>query len=587
MDAAVHRLVLKFLNEAVRPDDLRFGKPTSVHVHPNDPHPEHHAKDEDHKRHEIIKAAAAKEIMEFRETRYPLGFRHWRELLELKNFRFEILDRLVSLFSSSVMGQWNEFPQDIPQRGPGGISGVVHAALLKSGQVLFITADETTLLWDPEDPTPSTWEDPVNQPHTMPNGYSQLCGHHVQLSDSNGSLLSVGGGGYGPNALAKAGYIFDPVAKQWRRSANDMVNHKWYPTAVSLGGKKVLVASGRNTTDDMEIFDENSETFSPIAGDDRTFPNIYPGLHILPNNAIFYSRTGFGTAGAGPGGTSYDDDTVNPMQLEGKRPAYFTFNPGYTGGTWQKITTSPINRTKGMSVVLNSPTPPYVRVLVVGGADAASNDTYEIFDASTLTPAASFDPWQPVPDGENRSLCSLVLLPDGNVFVCGGISSTNSPCTMFDPQTNTWSAKANLPSARQYHSVAILLPSGKVMMAGWYNTKIEIYSPPYLFKGARPQITTAPSLVHHGAAFSIESPQAATIAKVVFVRPMAVTHQTDSEQRVIDVLPLIYDPMTPTTINLTAPDGGHPHPMAPRGHYMMFAIDINGIPSVAEWIYLH
>ncbi|MHC4952531.1 MAG: galactose oxidase-like domain-containing protein [Planctomycetota bacterium] len=463
----------------------------------------------------------------------------------------------------------------------------MHAALLKSGQVLFITADETTLLWDPEDPTPSTWEDPVNQPHTMPNGYSQLCGHHVQLSDSNGSLLSVGGGGYGPNALAKAGYIFDPVAKQWRRSANDMVNHKWYPTAVSLGGKKVLVASGRNTTDDMEIFDENSETFSPIAGDDRTFPNIYPGLHILPNNAIFYSRTGFGTAGAGPGGTSYDDDTVNPMQLEGKRPAYFTFNPGYTGGTWQKITTSPINRTKGMSVVLNSPTPPYVRVLVVGGADAASNDTYEIFDASTLTPAASFDPWQPVPDGENRSLCSLVLLPDGNVFVCGGISSTNSPCTMFDPQTNTWSAKANLPSARQYHSVAILLPSGKVMMAGWYNTKIEIYSPPYLFKGARPQITTAPSLVHHGAAFSIESPQAATIAKVVFVRPMAVTHQTDSEQRVIDVLPLIYDPMTPTTINLTAPDGGHPHPMAPRGHYMMFAIDINGIPSVAEWIYLH
>ena len=76
--------------------------------------------------------------------------------------------------------------------------------------------------------------------------------------------------------------------------------------------------------------------------------------------------------------------------------------------------------------------------------------------------------------------------------------------------------------------------------------------------------------------------------KVVFVRPMAVTHQTDSDQKVIELLPFIHDHVNPTRIRLRAPDGGgHPHPMAPRGNYIMFAIDINGVPSVAKWIYLH
>jgi hypothetical protein len=583
---SVHRLMLQFLNEAVRAEDLMYGMPTRTHVHPSEVHPEHHDR---HKPHEIIKSEVAKKIIEFREWKYPLGFRHWRELLEIRDFHLGYLDDLISQFSNAVIGQWNDFPVDIPRRGDGTMDGVVHAILLKTGKVLFITADQTTLLWNPEDTSPATFENPSNQPHTMPGGYSQICGHHTQLSDSKGSVLSVGGGGYGPNPIAKAGYIFDPETQTWHRTANDMVQNKWYPTAVSLAETgKVLIASGKSNDGDMELFDEYSETFQPITGDDMIFPNLYPGLHILPQGRIFYSRTGFGTAGAGPGGTAIDDPTVSPNFLEGKRPAYFTFNAAYTGGTWQKITQSPVNRVKGMSVMLLRSTAPYVRILVLGGVDNLTNDTYEIFDASILTPASAFGPPEPVPDGQHRTLCSGVLLPDGNLFVCGGIASVNSPCTQFNNETNTWSAMASLPSIRDYHSTAILLPSGKVMMAGWMNAKIEVYSPPYLFKGPRPEITSAPSLVHHNAEFIIESPQAASLVKVVFVRPMAVTHQTDSEQRVIEVLPFIHDHVNPTQIKLRAPDGGgHPHPMAPRGHYMMFAIDVNGVPSVAKWIYLH
>jgi hypothetical protein len=57
---------------------------------------------------------------------------------------------------------------------------------------------------------------------------------------------------------------------------------------------------------------------------------------------------------------------------------------------------------------------------------------------------------------------------------------------------------------------------------------------------------------------------------------------------VIELLPFAHDAMNPNRINLRAPNGGgHPHPMAPRGNYMMFAINNLGVPSVASWIYLH
>lgn len=74
---------------------------------------------------------------------------------------------------------------------------------------------------------------------------------------------------------------------------------------------------------------------------------------------------------------------------------------------------------------------------------------------------------------------------------------------------------------------------------------IEVLSPPYRFNpdgsptsrpriltinGAEPTRVTTPT-VDHGSTFTIETPEAADIAKVVLVRPMAVTHQTDTERR--------------------------------------------------------
>ncbi len=84
----------------------------------------------------------------------------------------------------------------------------------------------------------------------------------------------------------------------------------------------------------------------------------------------------------------------------------------------------------------------------------------------------------------------------------------------------------------------------------------------------------------------ISSPEAETITKVVLVRPMAVTHQTDSEQKVIEMANR-HDHANPSQILVTAPNGLHPHSQAQKGYYMIFAVNAQGVPSEAKWIYLH
>jgi hypothetical protein len=577
----VHRRLLTLLNEAVRPEELVYEKQAAVPE--GEGAHEVHREEIERPRIQRMDPAVAKTIIDARGRHFPLGFRNVDEVVDVAGLEWANLDGLLHHLSEQFFGRWSVFAQAIPRRGPGGYDGVVHAAMLRTGQVLFITADETTVLWNPDDPTPATFEDPANQPHQIPDaasGYSVLCGGHSFLSD--GRLFVAGGGGYGPHHKAMWGYKFDPATKEWTRTAGNMAHHRWYPTVLTLGDKRiddsheVLVVCGHGAGD-MEIYDETTDAFTEVSsGDVKPFPNLYPGLHLLPNHTIFYSGTGWASAGPGGGPFTGDDQS-----------ATFSFT-GPATGVWTDIApvaSSKPDRTKGMSVLLLDNTAPYARVMAIGGSDPATNNTYELIDATAPSPTSNWTAPSPFPDGQRRSLASVVLLPDGTAFVCGGIQTPYSPCALFDPDAAMWSPMDALPSVRDYHSVALLLPTGQVMMAGWNNTSIEIFDPPYMFRGARPVISKAPSDVHFAQTFHIESPDAPSIDRVVLVRPMAVTHQTDTEQKVIE-LPIAHQG-NPKKVRVKAPHGGHPHSLAQQGYYMMFALDAAGVPSTAEWVYLH
>ena len=60
----------------------------------------------------------------------------------------------------------------------------------------------------------------------------------------------------------------------------------------------------------------------------------------------------------------------------------------------------------------------------------------------------------------------------------------------------------------------------------------EIYSPPYLFHGSRPTITSAPTSVAYGQSFFVGTPDAASISKVTLIALSSVTHGFNMGQRI-------------------------------------------------------
>jgi hypothetical protein len=134
---------------------------------------------------------------------------------------------------------------------------------------------------------------------------------------------------------------------------------------------------------------------------------------------------------------------------------------------------------------------------------------------------------------------------------------------------------------RTYHSTAVLIPDGRVISSGSdsgsQDQTYEIYSPPYLFNGARPTITSSPATLTYGQKFNIITPDASTITRVALVRPGATTHADDFDQRYVD---LTFKVGT-GGVQATAPANGN---YAPPGYYMLVIVNSSGVPSVMPFL---
>ena len=613
IDVKVHQRILRFVNAARRPEDLMWPPQKEIPLIDNKvmhgvraheaQHGVHEAPAKELKRGPLLKIELAKRVLEERERISPIyGFHHIRQLLEIKGLVARNLLTMLPVFSRAVKGEWEVlYTGLVPSETPIDIA---HAALLHTNRVLFIPesfSSRETLLWNPDDGDPTTAFRLLDGPTTGLTGVL-FCGGHSFLSD--GKLLVVGGGTSSAGTVEAWKFDPDPAAETWTQTAGnlspgdgDMEFLRWYPTTLTLGDDsgRVLVVDGRPSQ--MEIYDESTDSFSRVWGPggegdtsaDRSFPQLYPGLHLLRNGEVFFTRTG-------------NNNGTDPA-------AYFTFS-SRTTGQWTELTGVGVgeDRGRGMSVMLlgQQPADPD-RIMVFGGGDAATGATAGLID---VPPSAS--PWLSgdFPDEERRRSVNAVLLPDGTVFVSGGRPAGGTPvnggaCWLYDPSAGlgagAWSEMDELTDARQYHSVALLLPSGKVMTTGGSSQRIEVFSPPYLFNpdgtdATRPDITSFPDpdagqIVLHGSTFEIGTANPCDISSVVMVRPMAVTHQTDTEQKVIQ---LSFTPGT-TTLSVTAPDGrvypygaggGHTHAIAGRGYYMLFILNTAGVPSEAKFIRL-
>jgi len=194
-----------------------------------------------------------------------------------------------------------------------------------------------------------------------------------------------------------------------------------------------------------------------------------------------------------------------------------------------------------------------------------------------------------------RTYHTLTILPDGDVLVTGGGRTTDAvgvdqavlPAELWSPATETWTVMASMNAPRLYHSTALLMPDARVLVMGGgrFDNPIaptdqfssQFYAPPYLFKGPRPVITSAPATTTHGAAITVQTPDASRIASVAFMRMGSVTHSANMDQRLV--------PLTFTadagSLSVQGPANAN---LAPPGNYMLFIIDTTGVPSVAAVI---
>ena len=491
-------------------------------------------------REEFVDPEDAAGILRCRDQLHPGGFGavHQIELVVEGRLK-DLLERWIHWFGPATFGCWSK-PIDLEDED--GHLSVVHAAVINTGDVIMIehachAGISKTPIWDPDTRSLVTAPTPPTE--------GLYCSGHCFLSD--GKLLVVGGrgdAGHWPDDKDIA-WLYDPSTNLWDvtrdltslaspKPRTKMHRDRWYPTLVTLGDEpgRVLIASGDNGPNRtcnpppdppdpmrMEIFSEQSGKFELVTTPaDKYHRPTYPGLHLLPGGEVFYAPVGFKSSGESTGDCPGNEDS-----------AYFELT-GSTTGEWTDI--GPNDRTKGMSVLLLDTTYPFAQVITVGGGDLATTRTTRMINLSTLSPAWDAPVSTPTAAGAADPVAwvhpNLVLLPDGTVFVAGG-TPAGDPCWLYDPKKHTWSQMDAMTYERRYHSVAVLCPTGEVMATGGKHSQagvdtVEVFKPPYLFKGTQPTITdVSPKPVHHGGKLTITTPDAHDITEVVLRRISSLT----------------------------------------------------------------
>lgn len=450
-----------------------------------------------------------------------------------------------------------------------------HAALLPDGKIISWARKEGVTQLE-------TW---VGNPKTgvftsVLNPYEQpFCGGHTFLPD--GTLLVAGGHDKWDGWGAIQTTLFDYRTKKWTKSA-DMNAGRWYPTTSPLSNGDIVAISGRMPPSQTPA---GANGINPL-------PQVWSGGHwrdltgATNENIPLYPRIVLGPDGrvfmAGPAAQSAWLDTSGT-------------------GAWMPGPSSSVAMRDYGSVVMYEPG----KVLTVGGARPPVSSA-EVIDLNEEKPE-----WKAVDSmAFARRQMNATILADGTVLAIGGsygpgFSDDDKPvyaAELWDPATGKWTTMAKASVIRTYHSVSLLLPDATVLSAGgglppWgmhppkvlpgappgtsydppgrYHNSAQIYSPPYLFKGARPTISSAPKTVGYDETFTVVTPDAAKIGTVTWIRLGAVTHAFDESQRFLR-LKFTVDG---TKLSVTAPER---NTISPPGPYMLFILNRDGVPSVAK-----
>jgi hypothetical protein len=466
----------------------------------------------------------------------------------------------------SAIGQWSA-----PYTPPGSVIAI-HAVMMHTGKVLMWTMHQVpgdgsgyeeqaiAAVYDPVTKISKRVDPPLDM--------NIFCGAATILQD--GRVLVVGGldpyNGYSGEGIPVV-LTFDPVTLTWT-VLPPMRHGRWYPSVITLADGSALVVGGhaegvRNApNNDLEhILADGSapqvvNQYPVGAGEDMYSPEFQ-----LPDGRVFSF-------------VSKRSDWIDPSTWRiSSGPAVLAKQYTYPNGVLLPLT----------------PGGHFVVSLTGGriGPQTSNPGTTTSVRIDLSVPSPKFTAMSPLLQPRTNS--NTVLLPDGTMLMVGGNLTGNFldpyyQATLYNLATDVWTPVASQTRRRAYHSTALLLPDATVLSAGDNGggviggaNSVEVYSPPYLFKGPRPVITSLVASAAQGSALTIGTDSAVT--RAVLIAPGAATHATDIVQREI-VLPVVLNPTSGITASIPA-DG-----TVPSGYYMMFVLNSSGVPSVAQWIHV-
>ena len=437
----------------------------------------------------------------------------------------------------------------------------IHAVLTPQGKILTWGVDGISSgqfkydVWDPEGGLGTTSHTTI----ISDIGVSSFCSSGLVLPESGNVLMP--GGDARPEGLTNSGITsvaeFNPLNNGLSRAA-EMSYARWYPTSITLPDGDILVSGGRDgqlrEIVTPEVYSPTNNQWRSLLGVQTTgYGYYYPKLWVVPDGRVF--------------------------GMQSQRMYYISANGQ---GTLTTAGTLPlVSRGNSSTAVMYRPG----KIMQISGESSSTTNGALLVDVTGSTPNVRETTKL---SQQGRLWANSVVLPNGRVMVVGGSAVLNAGQgvsyrpEIWDPATEQWSLMAQSQRMRLYHSTAILLKDGRVLVSGGgapgpeSNKNAEIFTPPYLFNtsglAARPTISSTPDEAPYGANIRVDHPSSDTITRVTLVKTGATTHAFNMEQRFIEA------DFTDTAsgIRVKIPESAN---IATPGHYLMFLINDKGVPS--------
>ncbi len=448
----------------------------------------------------------------------------------------------------------------------------IHQVMLEDGRVLYWGGDGNGAAFS------NTQKygifDPATGDHEIleaGHAVRMFCGAGVILPGTD-KVLIAGGNGSG----APGGQIFDTSDKTLvRDSANDMDTGRFYPTMVSLSSGQAVILGGNGDANKRaipEIFTLGEGWRSLDGAKDADLGGSwwYPRAWVNGDGEVVYFSINAGNQNA---------NLSAPGSLE-----VMALDPSGDGSIRQ-IGEVPFQ----MDVTAPSAMYDVGKIVIMDG----KGDLW-IMDINGDTP--QFEQVADLPF--NRDNSDMTVMPDGRVLINGGTTKGNSQneadaifeSVIFDPYSGEVKTVDAEDVMRVYHSSSILLNDGTIMSmggGGLGGTKnfmdAQIYTPDYLYNADgsladRPEVLSAPDSLEPGDTFVITVDDTASLDRISFVKTGAVTHSLNMESGRMD---LDFKVVDGQRVEVTLPDNPN---VVGAGNWMLFAIDDQGVPSVAPII---